>query len=549
MTSSESPEALVQLLERYAEDPASSASLVEQLRPFRLALRSTSDLRSAYTAGDEFWPAFARVWKVEADRLASDSDADAAIPALAALAGFTLSLCTHSPQNQTAAVATVEPQLRRVLLEASSFVNLQDPKYTDMTRICCQAMANLVTANPDLAATYFSERLRLEESDKLLQRLLASPDHGTLHAILIFVLNSIHGNSERAHLLGTSKAGAEVLDRIMIVVGTMFEDEKADAMTQEHFTSDLFGLSVFIVQQLVRQGAFEAAYEAHALMPGYAISPTLVTLLKFLDGHLSLSAHATSPSSLALVPFLVRQLDHLTNSLIDDNSTQARGRDAADAGTFQGVVLVLHCLCSIGLALEQEEEVASEIAPDQVEASDEMVEGIESVVRLLGFAQTLMPPPTARPAPPSADDSPPHPAKDAASVQPPPAAAADSSLPPTAPEGTAAIAQLQRTSVQYLGITSFASPSSSTAAAAKRIQARVKAAQDRVRVAGGLGLVLGMCQIDERNPTMREHALFTIRNLLKNNQENQDFVEALKPQYRVGQNGELMDLPPALRKS
>ncbi|TKA55600.1 hypothetical protein B0A53_02778 [Rhodotorula sp. CCFEE 5036] len=529
MTSSESPEALVQLLERYAEDPASSASLVEQLRPFRLALRSTSDLRTAYTAGDEFWPAFARVWKVEADRLAAaSSDAEAAIPAIAALAGFTLSLCTHSPQNQTAAVATVEPQLRRVLLEASSFVNLQDPK----CMICCQAMANLVTANPDLAASYFPERLRLEENDKLLQRLLASPDHGTLHAILIFILNSIHGDPERAHLLGTSKAGAEVLDRIMIVVGTMFEDEKADAMTQEHFTSDLFGLSFFIVQQLVRQGAFEAAYEAHALMPGYAISPTLVTLLKFLDGHLSLSAHATSPSSLALVPFLVRQLDHLTNSLIDDNSTQARGRDAADAGTFQG-----------------EEEVASEIAPDQVEASEKMVEGIESVVRLLGFAQTLMPPPTARPAPPSADDSPPHPAKDAASARPPPAAAADSSLPPTAPEGTAAIAQLQRTSVQFLGIASFASPSSSTAAAAKRIQARVKAAQDRVRVAGGLGLVLGMCQIDERNPTMREHALFTIRNLLKNNQENQDFVEALKPQYRVGQNGELMDLPPALRKS
>ena len=122
-------------------------------------------------------------------------------------------------------------------------------------------------------------------------------------------------------------------------------------------------------------------------MPGYAISPTLVTLLKFLDGHLSLSAHATSPSSLALVPFLVRQLDHLADSLINDNSTQApRGRDAADAGTFQGVVLVLHCLCSIGLALEQEEEVASEIGPGQVEASEKMVEGIESVVRESFFA-------------------------------------------------------------------------------------------------------------------------------------------------------------------
>lgn len=539
----------MQLLERYAKGPASSASLVEQLRPFRLALRSTSDLRTAYTASINFWPAFARVWKVEADRLAADSDA--AIPALAALAGFTLSLCTHSPHNQNAAVATVEPQLRRVLLEASSFVNLQDAKYTDMTRICCQAMANLVTANPGLAATYFTERLQLEENDKLLQRLLASPDHGTLHAILIYILNSIHGNSERAHLLGTSKSGAEVLDRIMIVVGTMFEDEKADAMTQEHFTSDLFGLSFFIVQQLVRQGAFEAAYKAHALMPGYAISPTLVTLLKFLDGHLSLSAHATSPSSLALVPFLVRQLNHLADSLIDDNSAQARGRDAADAGTFQGVVLVLHCLCSIGLALEQEEEVASYVLPDQLEASEKMVEGIESVVRLLAFAQTLMPPPTARPAPPPSSDNSPPSMKDAATAPPPPlTTTSDSSLLPAA-DGTAAIAQLQRTSVQYLGITSFASSpsSSSTAAAANRIQQRVKAAQDRVRVAGGLGLVLGMCQIDERNPTMREHALFTIRNLLKNNQENQAFVEALKPQYRVGQNGELMDLPPALRKS
>ena len=128
MNPNESPEALVQLLKRYATDPASSASLVEQLRPFRLALRSTSDLRcapsarsnttrarltvlhcahrTAYTAGDEFWPAFARVWKVEADRLAAASSdaADAAIPAMAALAGFTLSLCMHSPHNQTSAV-------------------------------------------------------------------------------------------------------------------------------------------------------------------------------------------------------------------------------------------------------------------------------------------------------------------------------------------------------------------------------------------------------------------------------------------------------------
>lgn len=122
---------------------------------------------------------------------------------------------------------------------------------------------------------------------------------------------------------------------------------------------------------------------------------------------------------------------------------------------------------------------------------------------LLAFAQTLMPPPTARPAPPPSSDNSPPLMKDAATAPPPPLmTTADSSLLP-ATDGTAAIAQLQRTSVQYLGITSFASSpsSSSTAAAANRIQQRVKAAQDRVRIAGGLGLVLGMCQIDERNPS------------------------------------------------
>jgi ataxin-10 len=46
---------------------------------------------------------------------------------------------------------------------------------------------------------------------------------------------------------------------------------------------------------------------------------------------------------------------------------------------------------------------------------------------------------------------------------------------------------------------------------------------------------------------LREHALFSIRNILKNNEENQAMIENLKPQYRVGEFGELHDLPPAMR--
>lgn len=126
-------------------------------------------------------------------------------------------------------------------------------------------------------------------------------------------------------------------------------------------------------------------------MPGYAISPTLVTLLKFLDGHLSLAQHAVAPASLALVPFLVRELEHLGESLIRDGPEQGRGRDAADAGTFQGVVLVLHCLCSIGLALEKREQEEEEEGVHEArragreEAGSRLVDGVEAVVRESGL--------------------------------------------------------------------------------------------------------------------------------------------------------------------
>lgn len=120
-------------------------------------------------------------------------------------------------------------------------------------------------------------------------------------------------------------------------------------------------------------------------MPGYAISPTLVTLLKFLDGHLSLAQHAVAPASLSLMPFLVRELEHLGGSLIRDGPEQGRGRDAADAGTFQGVVLVLHCLCSIGLALEKREQEEGEVCESgragREEADSHLVDGVEAVVR------------------------------------------------------------------------------------------------------------------------------------------------------------------------
>lgn len=96
----------------------------------------------------------------------------------------------------------------------------------------------------------------------------------------------------------------------------------------------------------------------------------------------------------------------------------------------------------------------------------------------------------------------------------------------------------------------------------------VRAVQDRTRVAGGLPIVMNLCVIDERNPCgwslfishhsqppieifdldLREHAIFTLRNLLKNNQENQQFVHNLKPSQEWDDDGTLKTIVGAILK-
>ncbi|KZV91844.1 hypothetical protein EXIGLDRAFT_769530 [Exidia glandulosa HHB12029] len=52
--------------------------------------------------------------------------------------------------------------------------------------------------------------------------------------------------------------------------------------------------------------------------------------------------------------------------------------------------------------------------------------------------------------------------------------------------------------------------------------------QDRIRAAGGVQVVLNLCVEDARNPYLREHAILALRNLLKDNTENQQILEELK---------------------
>ncbi|KAG8798846.1 hypothetical protein FRC17_007303 [Serendipita sp. 399] len=66
--------------------------------------------------------------------------------------------------------------------------------------------------------------------------------------------------------------------------------------------------------------------------------------------------------------------------------------------------------------------------------------------------------------------------------------------------------------------------------------------QDRIRQRGGIQMVMNHCMIDERNPYLREHAIFALRNLLEHNIENQDVVREMKPLRGFDAEGILRDM-------
>jgi len=68
-----------------------------------------------------------------------------------------------------------------------------------------------------------------------------------------------------------------------------------------------------------------------------------------------------------------------------------------------------------------------------------------------------------------------------------------------------------------------------------------RAVQDRVRFCGGIPVVMNLCVVDERNPYLREHAIFTLHNLLEGNMENQTVVDSIKPTASWDEKGVLQD--------
>ncbi|KAK0548564.1 hypothetical protein OC845_003508 [Tilletia horrida] len=90
--------------------------------------------------------------------------------------------------------------------------------------------------------------------------------------------------------------------------------------------------------------------------------------------------------------------------------------------------------------------------------------------------------------------------------------------------GKTAFSYLKRELVRLIGVVSFVEPR----AGSIDEKEAVRHVQDYVRTLDGLLVVLSMTQLDEFNPYIREHAVFTLRNLLAGNQANQELIAQLR---------------------
>ncbi|KAK4699809.1 ataxin-10, partial [Phenoliferia sp. Uapishka_3] len=469
---------LIAILNSYSHNQ-SQTSLTTLIRPARLAVRDDLHFKSSLSAEPAFWTAFGSVWSDHA-RLIADGDITVLEP-IATLAYFTASLASGNPVGQSNAMEFVEPHLRSVLVTTSSYFNLEDDSYSTTTRACCQALANLVTNNDAVAGAYLPKCLSWGTGQDIVSRLLDSKDSSILLAVLVFLLNSIFGSPERSLLLAESPSGSKLVDRVLSHAASRFDGETKEAFIEDEFEDDVFGVTYAIIRQLIIQGAFPAAFAAQAAGGGFEIGNSQIMLLKFLDGYLHTLTTDSSPSS-SISSFLLSTLVTLSKSV----QIVGKAMDERDAATCSAIVLVLHCLSSIGLA--------SDVGRAQI------LDCTEATVGLLAWSDQI------NKEQRSSNEA-------ATWVEP------------------EALGQLKRSCVRLLGVVCY----------------EQQVAQNRIRECGGLTLLLGMCQIDDTNLTLREHALFAIRNILHNNAENQAIVSEMKAQYLVGPQGQLQDLPPALR--
>ncbi|KAJ3935187.1 MAG: spinocerebellar ataxia type 10 protein domain-containing protein [Lentinula lateritia] len=470
------------------------------------------------------------------------------------LARFMRNLVAGVSGNQIKAFED-EPIIRRLLHYYTSWSSIEDEEASFTARILTQMLSNIITGNEALISNLWETYLNLQEDQVILIRLLASPDNRILLAVLTIIINCVRESRSRTKMLTRTPIGARIC---IILLDDMVKLHDADEGSEGARAFDV-GYAIFT--RIIETGLMPDLYIKLAIMDEI-VTPHQTTLLKLLDSYLQ-STPVSSPGTqsritkthVKLCPMLSNLFFSLSTyaqtamrrsllssdpNVVPDHSIDVQGPpaelDVLLPKVCEALVLTAQCIITITLAAHSY-HLSSPTSSNSTASTHESIhaffnqihlEGVglvENLVELLRLLDRFLPrinfgKPVATSAGPTVEQT-------KQKETPAPSVQA-----PTPAPGNPGFNFLKRDLVRLLGI----------------LCNEDRAVQDRLRKCGGIEVVLNLCVIDERNPYLREHAIFALHNLLKDNPANQAVVEEIKPTGQWDENGVLKDTPRAVRK-
>ncbi|KAI9637377.1 spinocerebellar ataxia type 10 protein domain-containing protein [Dioszegia hungarica] len=465
--------------------------------------------------GQRLWSQLGLVWerlaKAAAAKLVDvqDSEEQDLINLSLALAKLERNLLAGIEEYQRAASGH-EEAIRSLLFHITTFSRIEDEKYHTLHAVMTQLLSNLISPiHPSFPETGTAdEKLAIylsgNREDDVIARLLDSKDPKTNSATIHLLNNLTRQSRHRCELILSSPAGISWLSRLL------------DRLEIFHDASDgRFELSTQIFTTFIDFSLHPRLFGALASVDE-VISPSQTSLLKVLDAYIQRNSDIDLNANLFLIQVL-----HLLSAYCVI-ATRSAQDDPRLPKVLEGLHLVCEILCAIGLAVQ------ARIDEKGIRTSAELkqVPGVVVVKGLkLGDGER---PSLIRPVIDLL--------KELEVFQPrtnPRLARADATAPIIPPDQARPIAQLKRVLVELLGVLTFGDTD----------------VGDQVREAGGVQLVLGMTEMDEGNPYLREHALLVVRNLMLGNPTNQALIGQMDPVGVLGQNGELLAVPERMKRS
>ncbi|KAF8636403.1 hypothetical protein AX17_003585 [Amanita inopinata Kibby_2008] len=470
------------------------------------------------------WPDLRKLWRDLAhvqltfwdDEAGTESEREALLKSLClSVSRFTRNLVPGVPSNQVQAFEN-EPDVRRLLHHYTSWSAMEDNQVVPVTRMLAQTLSNLVTSNEDLVMRLWEAYMSLSEDQAVLIRLLSFPDDKIKLTTLIFIMNCIRDCKERITLLCGTAVGSRLCVTMLDAMVSLYDAAELSDGAQA------FDIGYEIFTQLIEQGCVPDLYSRFS-MTDEPITPHQTTLLKIVDSYLQSNQMQKTSSKMlkthsTLTPLLTISFFSLSayaQSAIKCSLSSATKDmiptelDMVLPKVCEALVLLTQCITTISLdAEEQRQEDSSgalghpytnlKVYMNNQRHNDQGL--VENLVELLRLLDLFLP---------------------RINFGKPVSSAPLSALKTSdQTHDTAGFSYLKRDLVRLLGILCY----------------KEKEVQDRVRICGGIPIVMNSCVIDERNPYLKEHAILTLHNLLENNMDNQKVVDSIKPVNNVPQN-------------